>query len=111
MRGSSVPSPQAADGTPAAKPGAGGKSLAEKELDFRRRQAEAQEAKDKADKEQAAAGLRRQDCESARNQLRALESGQRMSRFNDKGEAIPLDDDQRQAEIERSRAFLEKTCK
>lgn len=87
------------------------KTVAERELDFRRRRAEAQEAKDKADKDQAGSTQRRQECETARNQLRALESGQRASRFNDKGEAIPLDDDQRQIEVERSRQYLDKNCR
>jgi hypothetical protein len=85
-------------------------SLAEKDLEFRKRRAEAQEAADKATAEKAAAERKAADCQSARNQVRALESGQRVSRFNDKGEAVPLEDSQRQAEIERNRKFVEKAC-
>lgn len=83
-------------------------SQADKDLEFRKRHAESQEAADKAAKEKASAERKTADCQSARNQLRALESGQRVSRFNDKGEAIPMDDSQRQAEIERNRQFVEK---
>jgi hypothetical protein len=83
-------------------------SLADKDLEFRKRRAESQEVADKAAKEKAAADRKASDCQNARNQMRALESGQRISRFNDKGEAIPMDDSQRQAEIERNRQFLEK---
>jgi len=93
------------DAKPASKP-----SLADKDLEFRRRHAESQEVSDKAAKEKAVAERKAADCQSARNQLRALESGQRVSRFNDKGEAIPMDDSQRQAEIERNRQFVEKAC-
>lgn len=99
----------AAANTPAAPTGAKpAPSLADKDLEFRKRRAESQEAADKAAKEKAAADQKASDCQSARNQMRALESGQRISRFNDKGEAIPMDDSQRQAEIERNRQFLEK---
>ncbi|MDD5298411.1 MAG: DUF4124 domain-containing protein [Rhodocyclaceae bacterium] len=88
-----------------AKPGAK-RSQADRELEFRRRRAETQEAGDKAAKEKIEAERKAADCQSARNQLRALETGQRVSRFNDKGEAIPMDDSQRQAEIERTRQSL-----
>lgn len=84
------------------------RSQADKYLEQRKRRAEAQEAADKAEKDKAAAERKTADCQSARNQLKALESGQRVSRFNDKGESIPMDDAERQAEIERSRQFVEK---
>jgi hypothetical protein len=106
IRGST---PTAAPTAPVALPGAKpAPSLADKDLEFRKRHAESQEAADKAAKEKAAAERKTADCQSARNQLRALEGGQRVSRFNDKGEAIPMDDSQRQAEIERNRQFVEK---
>ncbi len=84
------------------------RSQADKDLEQRKRRAESQEAADKADKDKAAAERKAADCQSARNQLKALESGQRVSRFNDKGESVPMDDAERQAEIERSRQFVEK---
>ena len=49
-------------------------------------------------------------CQRARNQLAALESGQRVGRMNDKGEREILDDAGRAAEIARSRSIADSAC-
>ena len=87
------------------------KSIAEQELEFRQRRAAADEARAKAEKEQAAAEEKRRSCDSARNQLAALESGQRIARFNEKGEREFLEDTQRAAEVERMRKVVADACK
>ena len=46
-----------------------------------------------------------------RHQLAALESGQSFSRFDDNGERALLDENERSAEIERTRKAVERTCK
>ena len=46
-----------------------------------------------------------------RLQLQALESGQRMSRVNEAGENIPLDDEMRAQETEQARKSVQSWCK
>lgn len=50
-------------------------------------------------------------CEQARNQLKALQSGQRLSRFNAEGEPEPLDEAARQSESARAQGFIAERCK
>lgn len=97
------------DSAPAS--GAAGRSLAEQEAEFRKRQAEAEKTRSKAEQERATAEDNKRNCEDARNQLNALESGQRMSRIDSTGERIPLDDEMRAQEIERAKKSVESWCK
>lgn len=53
---------------------------------------------------------RERACQETRNYLAALESGQRVARFNEKGEREFLDDDARMQNIERTRATLRDNC-
>lgn len=92
-------------------PAAAGGSVAEQELEFRKRRAAASEAQAKADKEKAEAEERRRNCEIARGQLAALESGQRIVRTRADGEREYLDDEQRAAEIERARKMMNDWCR
>lgn len=86
-------------------------TAADQELEFRKRRAEASEQQVKADKAAAEAEDKRKNCERARNQLTALESGQRVARYNDKGEREFLDDAQRAQEIESARKAVDSWCK
>ena len=86
-------------------------SVIDKELALRKRAAESAEADDKARKTRAADEDRQRNCNVAKAQLQALESGQRMSRFNAAGEREILDDEQRASEIERTRALVDSNCK
>lgn len=86
----------------------------EGELDARKRklqaeQAAQQQAKQQADKEQQAA-KKADNCTRARNQLAALESGQRIARPNEKGERELLDDRGRADEIKRTRDVVASSC-
>ena len=76
----------------------------------KQRQADAQKAaeKEKQAKEQAEA--KQQNCESARNALRSLESGQRISRVGQDGERYFLDEQQIAQETERARQAVAKNC-
>lgn len=49
-------------------------------------------------------------CQETRNYLVALESGQRIARFNEKGEREFLDDKARFEQIERTRQTLRENC-
>jgi hypothetical protein len=77
-----------------------------------RKQASEQEqaAKAKAEEDKLAA-QRRQNCSNARSSLAALDSGQRIARFNAKGEREILDDKQRAAETQRARAVVASDCR
>lgn len=87
------------------------KSLADQDLEFRKRQTERSERESKeADEASRREKLARQ-CAEAERQLKALESGQRIARYNDKGEREFLDDSQRDAEAERIRGQIETHCR
>jgi hypothetical protein len=82
----------------------------EREVQARKRAAEEEKAaKAKADEERNAA-RRAENCRQARNQLTALESGQRIARTNDKGEREVLDDQGRAQETRRAREVIASEC-
>jgi DNA-binding IclR family transcriptional regulator len=87
------------------------RSLAEQERAFRQRKAESEQAGAKAEKEKTDAEESSRNCEGARAQLAALESGRRMSKPNAQGEQIPLDDEARGQEIERAQKSVKSWCK
>lgn len=103
VRGAPAPAGPAAEGA--------SRSLAEREMDFRKRRDEAAKAQAKAETDKREAEESRQNCEQAKRQLQALESGQRMSRINAAGERVPLDDAMRKQEIESTRKSVESWCK
>lgn len=81
------------------------------ELEARRRGAEqAQAAKAKAEDDRAAA-QRAENCRRARSHLAALESGQRMARFDAKGEREVLDDRGRAEEVRQARGVIAADCR
>jgi hypothetical protein len=82
----------------------------------KRRQAAAQAAKDaeaarQREAETKIAAQRADNCRAARSQLATLQSGQRVVRFNEKGEREFLDDAQRAAETQRARAVIASDCR
>jgi hypothetical protein len=85
-------------------------TTAEKEADYQKRKKAEAEAADKAAKEAAVAKEKQQACTSSRNNLAALESGQRIARPNAKGEREFLDDSGRAAEIARAKENISKAC-
>jgi hypothetical protein len=87
------------------------KSTADRELDFKKRQQEQKEAADKSQKEAADKAARAEDCANARRQLQILESGERVSSRDDKGERVFMEDSQRTAEITRTRKYISDSCK
>jgi len=89
----------------------GAKTPADLEADFRKRQADKAEA-DKKQQQAAAEQKQKSDsCEAARRNLAALQSGQRMLRYNDKGEPSFLDDTGRAREMERAQQQVQTYCK
>jgi hypothetical protein len=81
------------------------------ELERKRKAEEADRlAKSKADEERRAA-LRQENCSRARSTVATLDSGQRITRVNDKGEREFLDDRQRAEEARRAREIMASDCR
>ncbi len=87
------------------------KTAADKDLEFRKRQKEAQESSEKASKEQTASSDKKENCDKARSHLQVLESGERISLRDDKGERYFMDDKQREQEIAKTREMVQSSCK
>jgi len=100
---------EAAGGQPAADEGKP-KTLAEREEEFRKRRAAEAEAQAKAQEEQQREADRQRFCEDARNQLAALNSGQRIARMNAAGEREFVGDEARAADIERLQRQIDENC-
>jgi hypothetical protein len=108
-----LPASSDADGAKAgtkAEPKAGPKTIADREMEFRKRQQERAEAEKKQAEEQAQAARKAQDCERARGYLRSLEEGHRIARTDAQGNREVLDDAQRAAEIQRMRDVVARSC-
>lgn len=87
------------------------KSVAEQEQAFRQRRAEAAEAQAKAEKENTDSADRERQCSELRNQLAALQSGQRMARYGSSGERVVMDDAMRAEETGRTQRQIEEGCR
>ncbi len=104
------PASAAAAGVAVAATGAASAPV-DKELQARKKAAEAdQQAKAKAE-EQRNAAIRADNCARARSHLATLDSGQRLARINDKGEREVLDDAARAAEVRRAREVIASDCR
>ena len=108
-----APAPSIGPNTPAeaGKSGEPPKTNAEKDADFKKRQQEAREKSEKAEKELAAARQRQDACDRARRNLAALESDQAISMADETGERQLLDRNQREQEMEHSRRIVAETCR
>jgi hypothetical protein len=104
-------------GAGAASSGAGsaapaGKSLAEREAEFKKRNLERQEAETKAAKQKSDAKDTDRGCNDARAQLRSLQEGQRISRVDpNTGERSFLEDKDRPGEIANAQKAVDNWCK
>ena len=87
------------------------KTMADKDLEFRKRQLENRDKEEKAAQEAQDKARRQEECKRASEYLAALQNGQRIARFNDKGEREIIDDAQRDSEIARSRQSVNELCK
>lgn len=87
------------------------KTAADKDLEFRKRQKEAQDNSEKARKEQTASADKKENCDNARRQLQVLESGERVALRDDKGERYFMEEKQREQEIAKTREMMQSSCK
>ena len=91
---------------PPANPNAA-KEFAQRQADYKKKQAEAAEAADKADKERAETAKRADVCAQAKGQLKALSETQlAIFRYNEKGEREVMDEDARVRERVRLNALI-----
>ncbi|MEX0638576.1 MAG: DUF4124 domain-containing protein [Burkholderiales bacterium] len=115
LRAPSAPPPAAAPDDAAKDAGAkdapkGPLTPAEQEQEFRKRQLEAQKAREKEALAAKDAEAKQENCARAREALRTLESGQRISRTDAQGERQYLDDDARASETEAARRAVRDWC-
>lgn len=114
VNASTVRTPTGRAAPPAAAPEAAPKkgplTPAEQEGDFRKRQQEAE--KDRLKSAQAAqeAQAKKENCALAQNQVRTLESGQRIARTDAKGERYFLEDGQVAQELAKARQAVQQWC-
>jgi type IV secretory pathway VirB10-like protein len=85
-------------------------TLADRELEFRKRRAEEAEAQAKAEADAKREEERQRACSQARAQLAALQGGQRVARFNEDGSREFLDDAAREQQAAQIQAFLDREC-
>jgi Domain of unknown function (DUF4124) len=82
----------------------------QQEQEFRKRQLEAQKAREKDAQASRDAEAKQQNCARARETLATFESGQRISRSNAQGERYYLDDAARERETEAARKAVSDWC-
>ena len=83
----------------------------DKELEDKRKAAEAAAAEKKRAQEEQVARERADSCDRARRAKATLDSGVRLAQVNAKGEREILDDDARAAEAKRLDALIARDCK
>ena len=109
-RGPAAPAaaPDAAGtGTPAAAP----KSYVEQDAEFNRRRVEAAEREATQKKAAKEAEEKKKNCEQARVQLARMQSGTRITSYNEKGEIVFLDDAEIAQETARAKQVADSWCK
>lgn len=111
--GAPAPAPAAAvkDGEAAKDSKKGPMTPAEQEADYKKRQAEAQKAAEKSAAERKQQEAKRENCARARAALAQLESGQRIRRYNARGEPYFLEDAQLAQETAKARQEAVEACK
>ncbi|HEX2197458.1 MAG TPA: DUF4124 domain-containing protein [Burkholderiales bacterium] len=85
-------------------------TAAEQEAEFRKRRDEAEQQRQKQAKAAEELAARKQNCTVAQNQLRTMESGQRIARTNAQGERYFLEDGQIAQETAKARQAVQDWC-
>jgi hypothetical protein len=102
----------AAEPEPEAKPETkkGPLTPAEQEAEFRKRKEEAEKGRQKQAQATEEAAAKKENCAMAQNQVRTLESGQRIARTDAKGERYFLDEAQVAQEAAKARQAVQQWC-
>jgi hypothetical protein len=97
----------AAEGTPAAGP----KTYVEQDAEFNRRRVEAAEREAAEKKAAMEAAEKKKNCEAAKTRLAGLQSGARVSRYNENGEIVYVSDAEIAQETVRAKQAADSWCK
>ena len=87
------------------------KSVADQEIDFRKRRVESEEAKKKLDKQANDAKQKQDNCNNARGNLRSIQESGRIVKYTENGEKTFLDDAGRQQAMDRAQKEVDSWCK
>lgn len=96
-----------APGTPASAP----KSYVEKDAEFNQRRVQAAEKAAMEKKAAKEAEEKKKNCELAKVQLARAQSGERITRYNEKGEIVYLSDSEVAQEAARTKQVADSWCK
>jgi hypothetical protein len=111
MRAPASGAPGPAPATPAGKAAKKGPlTPAEQEQEFRKRKEDAAKATEEAARGKQEQAAKKENCDRAREYLRTMESGQRISRVNSAGERYFLDDAQKAQETATARDSVQQAC-
>ena len=88
----------------------GSSAPADQEMEFRKRQQQAQAAREKEEQARTEAANKTQNCARAQDALRTLESGQRISRVDAKGERYFPDEAAIEADKTSARKMVQDAC-
>ena len=110
VRATPLKPPPPAPSAPAAAKDKGPLSTAEKDAEFRKRQQEAEKAREKEALASQEAQAKKENCARAQEYVRTIESGQRISRTDSKGERYYLDDAERAQELSKARQAASQWC-
>ena len=89
----------------------GPKTVADQELEFKKREKERAEAAKKSDDDASKAQAMKENCTTVRGNLAGLQAGGRTSRVNERGERTYLDDAARAAEVQKAQTQITQYCK
>jgi len=95
----------------APRPAVSAPTKAELEAAARQKKEQDGEAARQKEEERRIAAQRRENCARAQANLRDLQSGQRITRTNEKGERVFMDEAQVNAEVSRARDIITSECK
>lgn len=86
------------------------KTVAEREAEMKKARSEKEEAAQQKSQQEAVTQAKKRACESARENLRVLEGGTRITTVNASGERVFLDDDERSERLEEARKAASDNC-
>ena len=100
-----------ASAAPAPAPAGSAPSKAELDAAARARKEQDGQAARQKEEERRLAEQRRENCSRAQANLRELQNGSRITRTNDKGERVYMDEGQIAAELNRTRDIVAAECR
>ena len=92
-------------------PAPSGPSKAELEREAKQKKQDQDAMAKQKEEERKLALQRRENCGRAQANMKMLQDGVRLTRANEKGESVPLDERQRAEEIQRTRNVMTSECR